>query len=89
MGAIKLKRLSWEKKRTAAKINASLCARMKSWRLLRNSNQQSGCIGEIRAICGLMIFPFPPKIVLTPVREARKIGPAPSRLGVSSKRAPP
>jgi len=44
--------------RTAMTPSASLCTQMKSWPRLRNSNQQSGCIGEIRAICGSWFFRF-------------------------------
>src|SRR5437899_1174486 len=45
-------------------------------------------MGEIRAICGLKIFPFPSKIVLTPSARGRQDRSAPSCLGVSP-RAPP
>src|SRR5439155_18653021 len=55
---------------------------------LPNSNQQSGCIGEIRAICSLMFFRFRQKIVLTPSGGGLQDRAAPSCLGVS-RRAPP
>ena len=56
---------------------------------LRNSNQKSGCIGEIRARCGLIISSFPGKLVLTPYWRGRQHSVALSRVGVSPERAPP
>src|SRR5216117_3017396 len=47
------------------------CRKVKHPRWQRNrpvSNPQSGCICEIREICGLIIFLLPQKIVLTPYR---------------------
>src|SRR6266536_5869246 len=55
------------------------CNKIKRPRWQRNhpvSNPQSGCICEIREICGLIIFLLPQKIVLTPSRggwQTRKL----------------